>query len=725
VTDSHWRLPAYTLHKLGSQETRVIVPSPFRVVLLEDDRFAQEVIRRELLKGAPDLSFRCVDTEEAFAAAVREPGLHAILSDFMLPGFNALAALRLARRLQPRVPFIVVTGSIDEETAAECIKEGAADYVLKDRLQRLWPALRAALDKRRVQEERERALSALEESEQRYALAVHGANDGIWDWDLKQRRAYFSPRWRSLVGADPDALRDDPREWLARIHPEDQPAFRGALERHLSGEEAHFECEHRVRQPDGSYLWVLGRGAALRDAAGEAYRIAGSLTDISRRKEAEAQLIHDALHDSLTGLANRALFLDRLRMAMARGLRRGEHDYAVLFVDLDQFKVVNDSLGHGVGDELLVELARRLSASLRPGDTVARLGGDEFAVLVEDVSSPADAIGVARRALDALGPSFHPQGHELFSSASIGIVLGARSYTRPDEYLRDADTAMYRAKARGRGQFEIFDASMHALAASRLALETDIRRALDRGEFRVHYQPLVDLADGRGVGFEALVRWEHPQRGWLMPETFIGVAEEMGAIVPIGEFVLREACRTLGAWRRRYALPPDLSMSVNLSVRQFMQGDMTATVGDALRAAEVPAANLRLEITESALMDDPRDATARLARLRDLGVRLDIDDFGTGYSSLSQLSRFPIDALKIDRSFVSGMEGDQEALEIVRAIVKLADTLGLDAVAEGMETDGQHRSLRALGCHIGQGFLFGRPASYADVCAGFDRRAHA
>ena len=703
----------------------MIVPSPFRVVLLEDDRFAQEVIRRELVKGATDLLFRCVDTEEAFEAAVREPGLHVILSDFMLPAFGALAALRVARRLQPRVPFIVVTGSIDEETAAECIKAGAADYVLKDRIQRLWPALRGALDKRRVQEERERALKALEESEQRYALAVHGANDGIWDWDLLQRRAYFSARWKSLVGAAPDALRDDPREWLERIHPEDQPAFRDALERHLSGGQAHFECEHRVRQPDGSYLWVLGRGSALRDASGAAYRIAGSLTDITRRKEAEARLIHDALHDSLTGLANRALFLDRLRMAMARGLRRGVHDFAVFFVDLDQFKVVNDSLGHGVGDELLVLLAHRLSSSLRPGDTVARLGGDEFAVLVEDVASPADAIGVARRALEAFGPSFHPHGHELFSTASIGIVLGASSYTNPDEYLRDADTAMYRAKARGRGQFEIFDASMHALASSRLALETDIRRALDRGEFRVFYQPQVDLEDGRGVGFEALVRWEHPQRGWLAPLTFIGVAEEMGAIVPLGEFVLREACRTLGTWRRQYALPSDLSMSVNLSVRQFMQSDMTATVDDALRAADVPPGNLRLEITESALMDDPRDATARLARLRGLGVHLDIDDFGTGYSSLSLLSRFPIDALKIDRSFVSGMEGDQEALEIVRAIVKLADTLGLEAVAEGMETDGQRRRLRELGCHVGQGFLFGRPAPSAEVCAGFQRRGHA
>ena len=442
------------------------VPSPFRVLLLEDDRLAQEIIRRQLAKGAVDLHLRCVDTEEAFEAAVREPGLHVILSDFTMPSYDALSALRLARRLQPRVPFIVVTGSIDEETAAECIKAGAADYVLKDRIQRLWPAVRAALDKCRVQEERERALQALEESEQRYAIAVHGANDGIWDWDLRQRRAYFSARWKSLVGAAPDALRPDPREWLERIHPEDQPAFRDALERHLSGEDAHFECEHRVRQPDGSYLWVLGRGSALRDASGEAYRIAGSLTDISRRKGAEAQLIHDALHDSLTGLANRALFLDRLRMAMARGLRRGEHDFAVFFVDLDQFKVVNDSLGHRVGDELLVLLAHRLSSSLRPGDTVARLGGDEFAVLVDDVASPADAIGVARRALEGFGPSFHPLGHELFSTASIGIVLGARSYSRPEEYLRDADTAMYRAKARGRGQFEIFDSSMHALASS-------------------------------------------------------------------------------------------------------------------------------------------------------------------------------------------------------------------------------------------------------------------
>jgi diguanylate cyclase (GGDEF)-like protein/PAS domain S-box-containing protein len=669
----------------------------------------------------PHLEITCVGTEHEFLEIVRTPGFQVILSDFRLNGFDGLHALGVARVASPRVPFIVVTGSVHEETAAECIKAGAADYVLKDRLQRLWPAVQGALEKQHAHDERERAVQALRKSEERYALAVLGANDGIWDWDLVDQRIYLSERWKGILGSEPGEIGDDPQDWLGRIHPDDRAAFETALDRHLKGELAHFACEHRVRHRSGAWLWVLGRGLALRNARGEAYRIAGSLTDVSRRKEAEARLIHDALHDALTGLANRTRFLDRLRMAMARARRRGEPTFAVLFVDLDEFKVVNDSLGHSVGDEMLVELARRLEEALRPGDTVARLGGDEFAVLVEDIEGPSHAIRVARRTLEALEPAFGPRGYELFTSASVGIVLGSSAYQHPEEYLRDADTAMYRAKARGRGQFEIFDGFMHAQASSRLTLETDIRRALERGEFRVFYQPVVGLDDGQAVGWEALVRWEHPLRGLMSPADFIGVAEDMGAIVPLGELVLREACRTLGDWRRRFPFLDEARMSVNLSVKQFMQADMTAVVREALDAARLPADRLRLEITESALMEDPRDAAARLQRLRDLGVHIDIDDFGTGYSSLSLLRRFPIEALKIDRSFVSRMDLDQEDRAIVRAIVTLADSLGLSAVAEGMETPHQRAELAALGCRFGQGFLFARPQPAGAVVEHLER----
>jgi diguanylate cyclase (GGDEF)-like protein/PAS domain S-box-containing protein len=699
--------------------------APFRVLLLEDDQVDEEMIALELGRNAPGLQMSCVGSEAEFLQAVQSPAYDVILSDFQLNGFDALSALKVAQAFVPHVPFVVVTGTLDEETAAECIKAGAADYVLKDRLQRLWPAVQRALEKQRAVDERERAVLALRQSEQRYALAVQGANDGIWDWDLETRHIYLSARWREIVGLTEDEGSDLPDCWLGRIHPDDRAGFDAALQRHLLGELAHFACEHRVRHSNGSWLWVLGRGLALRNAQGVPYRIAGSLTDVSRRKEAEARLIHDALHDSLTGLANRTRFLDRLRMAMARGRRRGDPRFAVLFVDLDEFKVVNDSLGHSVGDEMLVELARRMEGVLRPGDTVARLGGDEFAVLVEDVDGPSHAIRIARRTLEALEPPFRPRGYELFSSASVGIVLASDAYVHPEDYLRDADTAMYRAKARGRGHFEIFDSSMHALASSRLNLETDIRRALDRSEFRVFYQPVVELGSGEVSGWEALVRWQHPQRGLLAPGVFIGVAEEMGAIVPLGDFVLRDACHALGDWRRRFSALGRARMSVNLSVKQFMQADMTAAVREALQEADLPADRLRLEITESALMEDPRDAALRLRRLRELGVHLDIDDFGTGYSSLSLLRRFPIDALKIDRSFVSRMDVDEDDRHIVRAIITLAENLGLSAVAEGMETERHRAELQAMGCPYGQGFLFAEPRPVTSVVTHLERNATA
>jgi diguanylate cyclase (GGDEF)-like protein/PAS domain S-box-containing protein len=693
-----------------------MIDDPLSILLLEDDAADQQLLERELRKHVRQLALTWVTGRQDYERALRSFPFDLILADYNLPGYHGLAALERAQKLAPRAPFIVVTGSLDEETAADIIKAGAADYVLKARMARLGPAIGSARERQRMEAEKEAAVLALRQSEERYALAVCGANDGLFDWDLRRNRIYFSPRWKEMLGCAAADVGTAPEEWLGRIHAEEIGEFRQRLDAHLRGQEAHFELEYRMRHADGTYHWMLSRGLAVRDERGEAYRMAGSLTDITRRKEAEERLLHDALHDGLTGLANRTLFADRLHQALARSRRRHDYSFAVLYVDLDQFKVVNDSLGHQAGDEVLVALARRLEACLRPGDTVARLGGDEFAVLVEDMEDASHALRIADRIHAELGPSLKVRGHEVFATASVGIARGATRYEDAQDLLRDADIAMYRAKRRGRGSSEIFDASMHALATTRLKMETELRRALERHELRLHYQPLVSLETRRIAGMEALVRWQHPDRGLLLPQEFIPLAEEIGAIVPLGRWVMKNACAEARRWQEGASGGPPVAVSVNVSARQFSQSDVLALACEALDESGLPAPSLRLELTESAIMDDPAGAAAKLGQLKQLGVNLDVDDFGTGYSSLSYLRRFPIDALKIDRAFVSRMDAEVEDREIVRTIVTLAANLGVAAVAEGVETPAQAEQLRRFHCPYAQGFLFSRPVA-ADEAA--------
>jgi len=428
-----------------------MIDDPLSILMLEDNAADQQLLEREVRKHIRQLALTWVTGRQDYERALRTFPFDLILADYNLPRYHGLAALEFARQIAPRTPFIVVTGALDEETAAAVIKAGAADYVLKDRIARLGPAIGAARERQRIENEKETAVLALRESEERYALAMGGAHDGLFDWDLRRNRIHFSPRWKEMLGHAEADIGSAPEEWLGRIHPEEVGEFRQRLDAHLEGREAHFEMECRIRHRDGSYRWMLSRGLAVRDERGEAYRMAGSLTDVTRRREAEERLLHDALHDSLTGLANRTLFGDRLRQAVARGRRRDDYSFAVLYVDLDQFKVVNDSLGHLAGDEVLVALARRFESCLRPGDTVARLGGDEFAVLVEDVDDVSQALRIADRIHDELGPPLKIRGHELFATASVGIARGAASYEHAHDVLRDADIAMYRAKRRGPG----------------------------------------------------------------------------------------------------------------------------------------------------------------------------------------------------------------------------------------------------------------------------------
>jgi diguanylate cyclase (GGDEF)-like protein/PAS domain S-box-containing protein len=556
-------------------------------------------------------------------------------------------------------------------------------------------------------QEKLRAEAALRASEERYALAAQGSHDGLWDWDLERHELYLSPRWKEMLGYGEAELSSSPHEWFERVHPDDLPKLQEALGTHeCSG--SHFECEHRMRHRDGTYRWMLSRGIALCDENNRATRIAGSQTDVTERKKVEERLLHDAFHDVLTGLANRALFLDRLGISLARTKRRPDFHFAVLYLDLDRFKLINDSLGHLSGDLALVATARTLETCVRPGDTVARLGGDEFAVLLDDLHCPEDAEGLTRRIEERLDDPLQVDGQEIYINASIGIVFGTAGYERPEEVLRDADAAMYRAKSLGRNRHEIFNEALHLEALDRLRLETDLRRAVQDASFGVHYQPIVALADGRVAGFEALVRWRHPVWGLVPPDQFIQVAEETGLILPIGRWVLSEACGKIHQWQREHPSDPPLAINVNLSRRQLLQVDLLEQIRHILESTGLPPRTLRLEITESAILENPEDAVELLRDLESLDIDLCVDDFGTGYSSLSSLQEFPVSVLKIDRSFIRGMGPDGERDEIVRAVVGLAHSLRMKVVAEGVETEGQLERLRAMSCDYGQGYLLCR-----------------
>ena len=468
--------------------------------------------------------------------------------------------------------------------------------------------------------------------------------------------------------------------------------------------------EEKETLPNGEFRWVSTTKLPLRDRKGNIVGTCGISRDITERKKTEEQLQHRAFYDPLTDLPNRALFTDRLQHLFQRARRSlGSPLFAVLYLDLDRFKAINDSLGHQAGDEFLIITARRLNRCLRPGDTLARFGGDEFTVLLDDIHSEADATGVADRIHRELAAPLEVRGCEAFTSVSVGIALSSAGYECPEDMLRDADTAMYRAKAGGRGRHQVFVGDMHQRAVFALHLETDLRRAVEREEIVPYYQPLVDLDTGAVVGFEALARWRHPARGMVMPDLFIPVAEETGMVGMIGEWMLAQACRQVREWQCKYSRWSTLGISVNVSGRQLSQGGVAADVERVLRATGLDPQCLTLEITESALMDNLSVGAGVVQRLHAMSVGLHLDDFGTGYSSLAYLHSFPVQALKIDRSFINRMGRAPHQSAIVKAIVSLAHNLGMDVVAEGIETRAQVEALRALGCRRGQGFLFSEP----------------
>src|SRR2546428_7843693 len=499
----------------------------------------------------------------------------------------------------------------------------------------------------------------LRHSEERYALAARGANDGLWDWDLMSGEVYYSPRWRHHLGLRDDEIGTDPKEWLDRVHPEDLSSLRARIESYLAGGASSLVAEYRMRHADGSPPWMLARGMAVRDGnSGKPVRMAGSQTDIADRKKLEEQLMHWALHDPMTDLPNRTLFLDRLGQAFDRARKRkGKDSLAIIFLDVDRFKNINDSLGHFLGDQILREIAQRLvlcregtkgepwpggrsqpgrgGARARPAWTIARLGGDEFTVLVEDIRSLHDATAVVRHIEGAFSDPIVVEGREHFITLSTAIVIGPAAYDRAEDLLRDADTAMDRAKPGGRGRYEVFDQKMLVLVQEQLRLETDLHRALERDQFHLAYQPIVDLNSGLLVGLEALVRWDHPERGVIEPDKFIPIAEETGLILHLGRWVLREACRQLRRWTEAMPEARELRMSVNLSLRQLYDPEFAAEAAATVADLRLDSRRVQLEITESLIMQHPKVVTRALTRLRRRGFTVSIDDFGTGHSSLS------------------------------------------------------------------------------------------
>jgi diguanylate cyclase (GGDEF)-like protein/PAS domain S-box-containing protein len=666
------------------------------LLLVDDNEVNRDMLSRRLQRHGFEV-VTAVDGPHALElTAARDFAL--VLLDIEMPRVSGLDVLREIRRRRSasELPIIMVTARQESADIVEALNSGANDYVTKP------VDLPVALARIQAQLARQRAEAALRESEERYALALRGANDGLWDWNLRTDEIFFSERWKEMLGLSNETVAGVPDEWFQRVHSDDIDRLRTNVAAHLEGLTPHLESEHRVLHADGTYRWMLARGVAVRDTAGRAHRMAGSLTDITEGK----------VSDPLTGLPNRVLFLDRLGQSMERAKRHGSVS-AVLFVDLDRFKLVNDSLGHEAGDRFLAAIANRLERSVRTVDTVARvnsevtvarIGGDEFTILLEHVRHVSDAVRVAERIQECLKRPFVLDGRQLFTSASIGIATSETAYSDPQELLRDADTAMYRAKALGKARCEVFDVRMREAAIARLAVETDLRRAIEQNEFELHYQPIISLATGMLSGFEALVRWRHPQRGLVSPQDFIGIAEETGLIVPLGAWVLNRACTQMSEWHRAHPSSAGLTMHVNLSAKQFVHPDLATEIAGILQATGLPPSSLNLEITESAVIENPDSVIGVLEALKALGLRISIDDFGTGHSSLSYLHRFPIDALKIDRSFVNTMTMEQSS--IIQAIVALAQALRLEVIAEGIETVDQLSRLSQLGSDSGQGYLF-------------------
>ena len=674
---------------------------PLRVLIVEDSADDAELVVRAL-RGARTVVFERVETAEDMRRALEAGGWDVILSDHSMPRFSSLGALAIMQEKGLDLPFIIVSGNIGEDAAVAAMKAGAHDYVMKDKLARLPPAVEREIKEAAIRRERRQAQEALRESENFLRTIIE-----------------TEPECLLLLAADGELLRinraglamfeaDFPGQVVGKHFPdllttEHSGPFEALNKAVFQGESGMLTFE--IVGLKGGRRWLETHATPLRNQKGEIIALLGVGRDITERRKAEERLNYLANYDELTGLANRNLFGDRLRQAMF-GADRRARIVGVVLLDLDNFKNINDTLGHEVGDQLIKEVAGRFRSCVRDGDTIARLGGDEFTFVLADMARVDDAAQVAGKILDCFTNPFLVAGNELFVTACAGMTLYPLDERKLENLLKNAEVAMYRAKEQGRNAFQFYTAEMTASAHKRLSLEGAIRRALERDEFLLHYQPQVNLQSGNIIGLEALIRWQDPEAGLIQPAHFIPLAEETGLIDPIGEWVLGAACRQYKSWRLNGT---PLRMAVNLSARQFRQKNLVQQIAKALSTSGLKPNHLTLEITETVLMQNAEATTATLNELSAMGIELSIDDFGTGYSGLSYLKRFPIDSLKIDRTFVRDVITDPDDAAIVSAIIAMAHRLGIKVIAEGVETEEQMAYLRTRQCDAIQGYYFSRP----------------
>ncbi len=677
---------------------------PVRILLVDDDE-DDFIITSTLLSETEGshFSFEWAPTYERAMEIIGERRHDVYLVDYNLGPRNGLELLREAIAKGCQSPLILLTGQGGHYLDLEAMQSGAVDYLVKGQTGALLleRSIRYAIDRKNVEE-------TLRESRERYELAVKGSRDGIWDFNIKTNEMYYSERWKAMLGYGEVEIADRLSEWWSRVHADDIERLKREMTAHLEGKIPYFESEYRLLHKDGTYRWMLARGMAIWDREGKAYRMAGSQSDITAKRRDAELLERGAFYDSLTNLPNRTAFMNRLSRAISRLKWKGSDLFAVLFLDIDRFKTINDSLGHEVGDQLLVAISRRLEICLRPGDFVARFGGDEFTMLTEDIRDVGDVTRIATRIRQELTMPFTINGQEVYTDVSIGIALSSEGHDVPDELLRDADLAMYRAKTLGKGRYEFYSGEMRTRAVQFLQLDSDLRRALERHEFRVHYQPIVSLESKKVIGMEALLYWLHPRKGRIPPKEFIPMAEETGVILQIGEWVLKTACTQSASWHAAGHLP--FRMWVNVSFRQFQHKGLIEIIKRVLQETGLTPESIGIEITESCTMGEMENSVAVLDNLAAMGVNIAVDDFGTGVSSLAYLKRFPLYSLKIDQSFIQEIGKDHDSnADLITAIISMAHSMRLTVIAEGVENERQLEFLKEHQCDAIQGNLFCQP----------------
>jgi diguanylate cyclase (GGDEF)-like protein/PAS domain S-box-containing protein len=672
------------------------------ILHLEDDKQDTELVEALLLAEGIQCALMQVETQADFTAAIERGGIDLIIADFTLPSFDGFSALKIAHERAPEVPFIFFSGTMGEEAAIDSLLYGATDYVLKQRVKRLIPAVRRALHE--VKECRERSLA--EATLRLRNRALEASVNAILITNCTQPDnpiEYVNPAFERITGYSAAEVMGRNSRFLQRDDG-DQPGLENinaALREQCEG-----HAVIRNYRKDGSLFWNEFHIAPVRDSSGRTTHFIGVLNDITETKRYQEQLEHQAKYDLLTNLPNRSLLYDRLAQAIIYA-QRYRRLVGVAFVDLDRFKLINDSLGHNMGDRLLKTVAERLKSSVRNVDTVARLGGDEFMVVLYDQANEQAIVKVMQRILASVRQPFFIEGREFIITCSMGLSIYPQDGQDAETLLKNADAAMYRAKDQGRNNFQSYTPEIQEWVNERVALENNLRRALERQEFVLYYQPQIDLRSERIVGAEALIRWQHPEWGMVSPARFIPVAEETGMIIPIGEWVIRTACTQNKVWQAS-GLPP-IVVSVNVSMRQFRQKDLAKSVAQLLQKTGLEAQYLELELTESLVMQNPQEAIATLQELKELGIKLAIDDFGTGYSSLAYLKRFPVDCLKIDQSFVNEITTAHDSTVIAQAIISLGHSLNIQVIAEGVESQQQLEFLCTHHCHEAQGYYFSKP----------------